>query len=177
MCHEIAHIYCEHGYPASISEGLAQEFEADAVGYDIYLKLMIKNMHNSEAIASSVFREYLYTAPMILFLFYHDLYKMGYWLYGEKIPDTHPPLSERIDKLFDISMGVPSLTSRRSLSSSSKSEPHSEQQGRNSTPAKQFLSRSNSPLPYCASTSLCASSKESASMETFSVSVSRIMKG
>lgn len=103
MCHEIAHIYCEHGYPASISEGLAQEFEADAVGYDIYLKLMIKNMHNSEDIASSVFREYLYTAPMILFLFYHDLYKMGYWMYGEKIPDTHPPLSERIDKLFDIS--------------------------------------------------------------------------
>ena len=111
MCHEIAHIYCEHGYPASISEGLAQEFEADAVGYDIYLKLMIKNMHNSEAIASSVFREYLYTAPMILFLFYHDLYKMGYWMYGEKIPDTHPPLSERIDKLFDISQDDKYVTS------------------------------------------------------------------
>ncbi len=103
MCHEIAHLYCEHGCPRSTSDGYVQEFQADAVGYDVYLKLMIKNMHSTENVISSVFREYLYTAPMILLLFYHDLFAMGYWMYGEVISDTHPDLQERIDKLLAIS--------------------------------------------------------------------------
>ncbi len=103
MCHEIAHLYCEHGRPCSTAEGHAQEFQADAVGYDVYLKLMIKNMHSKENVISSVFREYVYTAPMILLLFYHDLFAMGYWMYGEVISDTHPDLQERIDMLLAIS--------------------------------------------------------------------------
>lgn len=103
MCHEIAHLYCKHGCPRSTSDGYVQEFQADAVGYDVYLKLMIKNMHSTENVISSVFREYLYTAPMILLLFYHDLFAMGYWMYGEVISDTHPDLQERIDKLLAIS--------------------------------------------------------------------------
>lgn len=103
MCHEIAHLYCEHGCPRSTDDGYIQEFQADAVGYDVYLKLMIKNMHSTENVSSGVFREYLYTAPMILLLFYHDLFAMGYWMYGEVIYDTHPVLKERIDKLLAIS--------------------------------------------------------------------------
>ena len=103
MCHEVAHLYCEHGCPRSTSEGYVQEFQADAVGYDVYLKLMIRNMNSTENVTSSVFREYLYTAPMILLLFYHDLFAMGYWMYGEVISDTHPDLQERIDKLLAIS--------------------------------------------------------------------------
>lgn len=103
MCHEIAHLYCEHGCLRSTSDGYVQEFQADAVGYDVYLKLMIKNMHSTENVISSVFREYLYTAPMILLLFYHDLFAMGYLMYGEVISDTHPDLQERIDKLLAIS--------------------------------------------------------------------------
>lgn len=103
MCHEIAHLYCEHVCPRSTDEGHEQEFQADAVGYDVYLKLMIKNMHSTEDVVSSVFREYLYTAPMVLLLFYQDLFTMSYWMYGEVISDTHPDLQERIDKLLAIS--------------------------------------------------------------------------
>lgn len=103
MCHEIAHLYCEHGCPGSTTEGYAQEFQADAVGYDVYLKLMIRNMHSTENVTSSVFREYLYTAPMILLLFYHDLFTTGYWMYGEVVSNTHPDPQERIDKLLAMS--------------------------------------------------------------------------
>lgn len=103
MCHEIAHIYHAHGRPVDKNEGHAQEFQADASGYDVYLKLMTKYMHSTEDAASSVFREYLYVAPMILFLFYHDLFAMNYWMYGEVIDDTHPELLERIDRLLCIS--------------------------------------------------------------------------
>lgn len=103
MCHEVAHIYHKHGEPKDKAEARAYELQADAAGYDVYLKLMVKHMKSTSDTVSSVFREYLYAAPMILFLFYHDLFAMGYWMYGEVIPNTHPEFMERIDKLLEIS--------------------------------------------------------------------------
>lgn len=104
MCHELAHIYHSHVPPQTLDEAHTQEFQADASGFDIYMKLIMKHMHNNDDSFKSVFREYLYTAPMILFLFYHDLFTMGYWLYGETISNSHPPLYERIDRLLDLSL-------------------------------------------------------------------------
>lgn len=103
VCHEVSHIYLRHNIPKDTTEAHMQEFQADQVGYEIYLSLMMKYKDSSEDKEYSVFREYLYAAPMILLLFYHNLFSMSYWLFGETIGNSHPPLMKRIGKLLEIS--------------------------------------------------------------------------
>lgn len=103
ICHEIAHEYMEHEDTYEAERVRCQEFEADKVGYDIFLRLMIKHMYSTEDKPTSVFREYLYTAPMILFLFYHDLFAVDSIMYGEERSGAHPTEEQRIEHLLQIS--------------------------------------------------------------------------
>lgn len=102
LCHEMAHIYLEHSLyedPIAMRE---QEIEADSIGYDIFLRLLLDESKENEA--QRVFHDFLYCAPMILMLFYKELFSMGYILFGEQIGNTHPYEKERIDNLLKISL-------------------------------------------------------------------------
>lgn len=104
FCHEIAHIYLKHkGYDDESHTLWEQEFEADAVGYDVYLTIIETAQENAECPFEGVFHDYLYVAPMILFQFYEDAYFMSYWLFGERAGNSHPTLQARISALLDIS--------------------------------------------------------------------------
>lgn len=107
FCHELAHIYLGHlnEIREKSGEELCQdEFSADALGYDVFLSIIDGGVNGIESPFLACFHDYLYAAPMILFLFYQDLYFMEYWLFGESIAfDDHPPFDERIKQLLDIS--------------------------------------------------------------------------
>ena len=61
------------------------------------------NSHTDSPYAT-VFQDYLYAAPMILFLFYEDLYFMENWIYGEGISlGEHSSFSSRLSRLLDLS--------------------------------------------------------------------------
>lgn len=117
FCHEIAHIYLKHEeLDDSQDTSWKAEYAADAVGYEVYLHLIETAQQNTTEPFAGIFHDYLYTAPMILFRFYEDTYFMGYWLFGERAGDSHPPLSKRFEELlrisenpkytFDTSMGI-----------------------------------------------------------------------
>lgn len=104
MCHEVAHIYMHHHENgANEHDAYEQECEADAVGYDIYLRMMLKYMHSREDKPSSVLQEYSYTAPMVGLNFFQDLYKVQEILHCEKQDDSYPSPAKRIALLLDIS--------------------------------------------------------------------------
>lgn len=101
--HELAHIYLKHPTPSNKEEAWRMEYEADKKGYDIFLKLILDQKAKRIDNSWKVFQEYLYAAPMILLLFYKDLFWTGYWIYGEITSDSHPTLKSRIDNLLEIS--------------------------------------------------------------------------
>lgn len=105
FCHEIAHIYLKHtDNAASDRDKLWEmEYEADAAGYEIYLNIIETTQENSKEPFSGIFHDYLYTAPMILFRFYEDIYFFSYRLFGEKAGNSHPKLQDRMNRLFPIS--------------------------------------------------------------------------
>lgn len=105
FCHEFAHIYLNHAahQPDSQDGFWAQEYEADAVGYDVYLRIIESVKDSPGEPFATIFHDYLYAAPMILFQFYEDTYYLGYWLFGEQTGHSHPPLRDRIDALLRLS--------------------------------------------------------------------------
>lgn len=104
FCHELAHIYLHHEeLDDSQDSSWDTEYNADAVGYEVYLHMIETAQQNSAEPFSGIFHDYLYTAPMILFRFYEDTYFMGYWLFGEQAGGSHPPLDRRFEKLLEIS--------------------------------------------------------------------------
>lgn len=104
FCHEIAHIYLKHEDPDNSQDtSWKAEYDADAVGYEVYLHMIETAQHNTTEPFAGIFHDYLYTAPMILFRFFEDTYFMGYWLFGEEAGDSHPPLSKRFEELLRIS--------------------------------------------------------------------------
>lgn len=104
FCHELAHIYLNHEELDDSHDILwGAEYDADAVGYEVYLHMIETAQQNIAEPFAGIFHNYLYTAPMILFRFYEDTYFMGYWLFGEQSGGSHPPLSQRFEKLLRIS--------------------------------------------------------------------------
>ena len=103
LCHELGHIYRHHFKKDTNVDSMTQEYDADSAGYDIFLKLLVKNKGHKENVMSSIFQEYLYAAPMVLLLFYHCLFSTEYLLYGEQTGNTHPYPIDRIENLLDIS--------------------------------------------------------------------------
>lgn len=104
FCHEMAHIYLKHTEQAGSSDTLwNEEYEADAVGYEVYLQIIETVCEKEKDPFAGVFHDYLYVAPMVLFQFYADTYFMSYWLFGERAGGSHPPLEKRFDALLRIS--------------------------------------------------------------------------
>ena len=103
-CHELAHIYLKHVELNNQPDTLWKtEYEADAVGFDVYLRIIETVCKNTKEPFAGIFHDYLYVAPMILFQFYEDTYFMSYWLFGERAGGSHPPLNERFNALLRIS--------------------------------------------------------------------------
>lgn len=106
MCHELAHIYIDdmsrkENKPITDIEA---ETLADEYGYKVFLHLIESVNSSINSPYSSVFQDYLYAAPMILFLFYEDLYFMENWIYGETISlGEHSSVSSRLLRLLDLS--------------------------------------------------------------------------
>ena len=106
MCHELAHIYIDDisektNKPITDAEA---ETMADEYGYKVFLHLVEGMNSHTDSPYSTVFQDYLYAAPMILFLFYEDLYFMENWIYGERISlGEHSPFSSRLSRLLDLS--------------------------------------------------------------------------
>lgn len=84
-------------------EGTSFKYDADSAGYDIFLKLLMKNTGHTNNVISNVFQENVYAAPMALLLFFHCLFSTEYLLYGKQTSNTHPYPMDRIDNLLDIS--------------------------------------------------------------------------
>lgn len=107
FCHELAHIYLGHvniNREKTFAELRQDEFSADALGYDVFLSIIDGTIEGLKSPFLGCFHDYLYAAPMILFLFYRDLYYMNYWLFNEAIQyDDHPTFAERINQLLEIS--------------------------------------------------------------------------
>lgn len=105
FCHKFAHIYLKHAaYPPENLNGFwDQEYEADAIGYDVYLQIIEAVRSHPDEPFEKVFHDYLYIAPMVLFQFYEDTYYMGYWLFGERTGDSHLPLRDRPNALLRLS--------------------------------------------------------------------------
>lgn len=100
--HEIAHIYMNKTGIAS-SDPWEREYQADAMGYDVILNLIDGKFPEIQSPFRAAFHDYLYTAPMVTFLFYEDLTFMSYWLFGEKAGSSHPPFKERIKHMLTVS--------------------------------------------------------------------------
>ena len=106
MCHELAHIYIDdiskkENKPITDIEA---ETLADEYGYKVFLHLIESMNSHTDSPYATVFQDYLYPAPMILFLFYEDLYFMENWIYGERINlGEHSSFSSRLSRLLDLS--------------------------------------------------------------------------
>lgn len=115
FCHELAHIYLGHdqtnhmkhdqtNHMKTVEELREDEFSADAIGFDVFLSIIDGKIEGLKSPFLACFHDYLYAAPIILFLFYQDLYFMEYWLFGETINnDDHPSFEERINRLLELS--------------------------------------------------------------------------
>lgn len=99
VAHEIAHAYqmCEN--PSYWEKNpKAAEFNADAIAYDILLRIIIDNQKGN-----LLLEEYTYLAPMMYMDFFNLYYYTDYTLYGvEYKSQTHPTPNERKDVLFTI---------------------------------------------------------------------------
>lgn len=106
MCHELAHIYIDDISKKENKPITAIEAEtlADEYGYKVFLHLIESMNSHTDSPYATVFQDYLYAAPMILFLFYEDLYFMENWIYGERISlGEHSSFSSRLSRLLDLS--------------------------------------------------------------------------
>lgn len=106
IAHEIAHAYLGYGRNWSASkqtekEMRQEEYDADAIAYDIILKMIMDSSGRDRE--NKILEEYTYMAPVI-FMDYIDLiYYTDYVLYGACVEQgTHPPVKNRKNKLFSI---------------------------------------------------------------------------
>ncbi len=104
ILHEIVHAYRKH-----TSDKIENEYEADAIAYEIFLNYCYDIQHN---IIESKFHEcmkpYTYIAPMFLLEFYYIIYYTGSFLCLNSEPVSKEQLEiivTRKDKLMDVFMG------------------------------------------------------------------------
>lgn len=108
FCHELAHVYLGHIHKddreLTQEEQINEELEADRTGYDVILSIIDGKIPDLDSPFEKCFHDYLYAAPMILFLFYEDLFFLEQQVFHEKVNmDGHPPLQERIQQLLGVS--------------------------------------------------------------------------
>lgn len=100
LAHEVA-----HSYFASIGEKFPnrkkEEFEADAVAYDIVLKIIIDCSRKGEV--NRIIEDYAYLSPVMYMQYFNLFYYTDRVLYNRMImTNTHPLPNERICHLFAI---------------------------------------------------------------------------
>ena len=105
MCHELAHRYIDS--ISMVTSSVAPEeivTLADRYGFTVYSGLVSGKYNGLNSPFLGIFHDYLYAAPMVLFLFYEDLYFMKSWIYGETlILREHQPFNKRINQLLNMS--------------------------------------------------------------------------
>lgn len=100
LAHEVAHSYFS-SVGKKFSTAKKEEFAADAVAYDIVLKIIIEQSRVEEQ--DKILDEYTYLAPIMYMQFFDLFYYTDRVLYNKKInSNTHPLPKERIGHLFSI---------------------------------------------------------------------------
>lgn len=99
VAHEIAHAYQMHINPEYWEKNPKEsEFDADAIAYDILLRLIMDGQGKN-----LIMQEYVYLAPMMYMDFFNLYYYTDYTLYGTRYSSqTHPSPDERKAALFAI---------------------------------------------------------------------------
>lgn len=100
LAHEVAHSYFA-SIGRKFSDRRKEEFEADAVAYDIVLKIIIDQSRLEEQ--KRIIEDYTYLAPVMYMQFFDLFYYTDRVLYNKRITtDTHPLPKDRISHLFAI---------------------------------------------------------------------------
>ena len=100
LAHEVAHSYFA-SIGRKFSNRRKEEFEADAVAYDIVLKIIIDQSKLEEQ--KRIIEDYTYLAPVMYMQFFDLFYYTDRVLYNKRITtDTHPLPKDRISHLFAI---------------------------------------------------------------------------
>ena len=100
LAHEVAHAYFA-SIGKKFSNQRKEEFEADAIAYDIVLKIIIDQSKLEEQ--DKILEEYTYLAPIMYMRFFDLFYYTDRVLYNKRITsDTHPAPEDRIGHLFAI---------------------------------------------------------------------------
>lgn len=100
LAHEVAHAYFA-SINKKFSKRKKEEFAADAIAYDIVLKIIIdqKNLLDED----TILEEYTYLAPVMYMRFFDLFYYTDRVLYNKRITsNTHPLPEDRISHLFAI---------------------------------------------------------------------------
>ena len=99
MAHEIAHAYLAHiGKKYSERHLEKEEYDADAIAYDIVLKIIMK-----ESNEEPILEKYTYLAPAMYMDFFDLYYYTDRVLYKTMLSDSeHPNPVKRKGKLFAI---------------------------------------------------------------------------
>ena len=100
LAHEVAHSYFA-GTGRKFANSRREEFEADAIAYDIVLKMIIDQSRLDEQ--QRIIEDYTYLAPVMYMQFFDLFYYTDRVLYNKRISTaTHPLPEERIRHLFAI---------------------------------------------------------------------------
>ena len=106
LAHELAHIYLNHDKKGGLrrqtkKQSHQEEFQADAIAYDIVLKMIIDGKRQSRN--ERLLEEYTFLAP-VMFMDYVDLiYYTDRVLYQAYIgTETHPEIQKRKESIFKI---------------------------------------------------------------------------
>ena len=106
LAHEMAHMYLNRNNKGELKEQTRkqrhqEEFQADAIAYDIVLKMIIAGKKQSRG--ERLLEEYTFLAP-VMFMDYVDLIyytdRVLYYAYVET--ETHPEILKRKENIFKI---------------------------------------------------------------------------
>ena len=100
LAHEVAHSYLASTGRKFVNRR-KEEFEADAIAYDIVLKIIIDQSKLKKE--NRIIEEYTYLAPVMYMQYFDLFYYTDRVLYNKRITtDTHPLPKDRISHLFAI---------------------------------------------------------------------------
>ncbi|MCZ0859961.1 ImmA/IrrE family metallo-endopeptidase [Methanocorpusculum sp. MG] len=103
IAHELAHIYLNHQADYTDKEKTySQEFEADAVAYDLVLnKIMYQKSHGVTS-DWDVYHEYTYLAPLVFLEFFNLITYTEFGVENNDTASNYPSIQLRMDKLLEM---------------------------------------------------------------------------
>lgn len=100
LAHEVAHSYF-NSIGKKFLNRRKEEFEADAIAYDIVLKIIIDQSKSDDK--DRILEQYTYLAPVMYLWFFDLFYYTDRVLYNRRIvTNTHPLPKDRVSHLFAI---------------------------------------------------------------------------